>query len=201
MCTTSAAIVPKIATMTTLSQYTQGIYRRITKDDYDKKLQELKDKQYRLNIEAEEHTKADHDYKLTISHVFSMSRRMGAIFESSEVPEKRAILNFLLQNPKVSDKKLVFTMAKPFDAVLELANCPTLLRDQDSNLEPTPYTLPFIAKGVDYIIIPITLIVGCEALRAASVAELLLFRIVSTPFSLPIFFYDVVRKTWLGIAR
>ena len=128
MCTTSAAIVPKIATMTTLSQYTQGIYRRITKDDYDKKLQELKDKQYRLNIEAEEHTKADHDYKLTISHVFSMSRRMGAIFESSEVPEKRAILNFLLQNPKVSDKKLVFTMAKPFDAVLELANCPTGLR-------------------------------------------------------------------------
>lgn len=99
--------------------------KSITKDDYDKKLEKLKDRQYRLNIEAEEHIRADHDYKLTISHVFSMSRRMGAIFAGSEVPEKRAILNFLLQNPRVSDKKLVFTMAKPFDAILELANCPT----------------------------------------------------------------------------
>ena len=101
---------------------------RITKDDYDKKLEKLKDRQYRLNIEAEEHTKADHDYKLTISHVFSISRHIGAIFAGSEVPEKRAILNFLRQNPRVSDKKLVFTMAKPFDAILELAKCSTGLR-------------------------------------------------------------------------
>ena len=70
---------------------------RITKDDYDKKLQELKDKQYRLNLELEEHTKADHNYKITVSRVFSISRRIGAILNSSEVPEKRAILNFLLR--------------------------------------------------------------------------------------------------------
>jgi hypothetical protein len=49
----------------------------------------------------------------------------------SEVPEKRATLNFLLQNPRVSDKKLVFTMAKPFGAILELAKCPTGLRQLD----------------------------------------------------------------------
>ncbi|MEI7719888.1 MAG: recombinase family protein [bacterium] len=100
------------------------IDKSITKDDYDKKLQELKDKQYRLDIEAEEHTRADHDYKLTISQVFSLSRRMGEIFKSSEVHEKRAFLNYLLQNPTVSGKTLVFTMRKPFDAVLEIANCP-----------------------------------------------------------------------------
>ena len=39
--------------------------------------------------------------------------------------EKRAILGFILQNPTVSGKKLEFTMRKPFDAVLELATCPT----------------------------------------------------------------------------
>lgn len=102
--------------------------KSITKDEYDKKLQELKDKQYRLNIELEEHTKADHDYKLTISQVFSITRRISAIFAGSEVSEKRAILNFLLQNPKVSGKKLMFTMQKPFDAILEMAACPTGLR-------------------------------------------------------------------------
>jgi site-specific DNA recombinase len=102
--------------------------KSITKDDYDKKLQELKDRQYKLNIETEEHTKADHDYKITVSRVFSISRRMGAIFASSEVHEKRAILNYLLQNPNVSGKNIAFTIQKPFDAILEMAVCPTGLR-------------------------------------------------------------------------
>ncbi len=102
--------------------------KSITKDEYDKKLQQFKDQQYRLDLEAEEHTKADHDYKLTVSRVFSISRRAGSIFARSEPHEKRMLLNFLLQNPTVSDKKLEFTLHKPFNTVLELANCPVGLR-------------------------------------------------------------------------
>jgi len=104
-----------------------SLNRGITKDDYDKKLQELKDMQYRLDIEAEEHTRADHDYKLTIAQVFSLSRRMGEIFKSSEPHEKRAFLNYLLQNPTVSGKKLEFTLKKPWDTVLEFATTPNWL--------------------------------------------------------------------------
>src|SRR3989344_7213883 len=55
---------------------------------------------------------------------YSLSQRMGEIFESSEVAEKRAILNFVLQNPVVNDKKLEFTLRKPFDLVLQLADNP-----------------------------------------------------------------------------
>ena len=112
--------------------------KSITTDEYDKKLQQLKDQQYHLDLEAEEHTKADHDYKLTISRVFSICRRVGNIFESSEPHEKRVLLNFFLQNPIVDGKKLEFTLRKPFSTVLELINCPTGLREQDSNLQPTP---------------------------------------------------------------
>ncbi len=101
----------------------------ITKDDYDKKLQELKDQQYQLEIEQSEYTKADHEYHIHVGTVLNLSRRIGDIFESSEVEEKRAILNFLLQNPTVEDKKLVFTLRKPFNTVLELASCPTGLRE------------------------------------------------------------------------
>jgi len=100
----------------------------ITKDEYDKKLQSLKDKQYRLNIELDEYTKADHEYHIHVSTVINLSRRMGDIFESSELEEKRAILNFILQNPTVSGKKLAFELKKPFDTVLELASYPTRLR-------------------------------------------------------------------------
>lgn len=102
--------------------------RWITKDEYDKKLQQFKDQQYRLDLEAEEHTKADHDYKLTVSRVFSISRRVGSIFERSEPYEKRMLLNYLLQNPTVDGKTLGFTLRSPFNTVLELANCPSGLR-------------------------------------------------------------------------
>ena len=112
--------------------------KSITSDDYDKKLQELKDKQYRLNVELDEYTKADHEYHVYVNTVINLSRRIADIFESSEPMEKRAILGFILQNPTVSGKKLEFTMRKPFDAVLELATCPAGLRGQDSNLEPSP---------------------------------------------------------------
>jgi len=97
----------------------------ITKDDYDKKLEELKDQQYRLGIELEEHTKADHQYYIHVATVLNLCRRIKAIFESSEPSEKRAILNFILQNPTVNAKKLTFTLRKPLDVVLELAACTT----------------------------------------------------------------------------
>jgi hypothetical protein len=53
---------------------------------------------------------------------------MGEIFKSSEPHEKRAFLNYLLQNPTVSGKKLDFTVRKPYNAILEVATCPTGLR-------------------------------------------------------------------------
>jgi hypothetical protein len=68
--------------------------RRITKDDYDKKLQDLKDQQYKSDIELEEYTKADHQCHIHVSTVLNLSRRVGQIFNGSEIHEKRQILNF-----------------------------------------------------------------------------------------------------------
>jgi hypothetical protein len=101
---------------------------RITKDVYDKKHQEYHDKLQLLNIELDEHTKADYDYQTTVATVVSVARRAKAIFESSEDKEKRAFLNYLLQNPTVNGKKLDFTLASPFNLVLDLATSPNWLR-------------------------------------------------------------------------
>ena len=95
--------------------------RGITKDDYDKKLQDLKDRQYRLNLELDEHTKADHEYHIHVSTVINLCRRIRIIFEGSEVSEKHAIINFVLSNLSVTDRKLMYSLRKPFDAVLDLA--------------------------------------------------------------------------------
>jgi hypothetical protein len=101
----------------------------ITKDEHGKIVEREKDAQYKLNLELEEHTRADHEYHIHVSTVLNLSRRIKAIFEGSEVSEKRAIINFVLSNLTVSDRKLSFSTRKPFDVILDLAQHPTGLAD------------------------------------------------------------------------
>ena len=76
-----------------------------------------------------EHRKADYDYQTTVATVVSVARRAKTIFENSSEPaDKRAFLSFILQNPSVNGKKLAFTLASPFNLVLELADSPNWLR-------------------------------------------------------------------------
>lgn len=106
----------------------QILYRGITKDIYDKKHQEFHDKIQLLNIEKEEHTSADYEYQTTLSTVMSVARRAREIFENcSEPSEKRAFLRMILQNPVVKEKELEFSIASPFNLVLELADSPVWL--------------------------------------------------------------------------
>jgi len=60
-----------------------------------------------------------------------LAARVKVIFESSEIHEKRAFLNYLLQNSSVQRKKLHFTIASPFNLVLELSDSPDLLATFD----------------------------------------------------------------------
>lgn len=107
----------------------------ITKGIYDKKHQELQEQMQLLEIEMSEHSKADYEYQNTVATVISVARRAKTIFDTSSEPaRKRQFLNYLLQNPTVNGKKLYFTIASPFNLVLELASTPNWLRRQGSNL-------------------------------------------------------------------
>ena|SRR3989344_1237277 len=108
----------------------------ITKDFYDNKLKEMKQKQYDINIQLENHTRADENYYITASTVLNLAKNALSLFESSEVLEKRAMLNFLLQNCVANGKKLEFDLRSPFNHILNFANQPTWLREQGSNLRP-----------------------------------------------------------------
>ena len=101
---------------------------RITKDVYDKKQQELADQLQRLEMELAEHRKADFEYQTVVSVVVTVARQAKSIFDkSSEVAEKRAFIKYLLQNPTVNGKKLYFSIASPFNLILDLADNPILL--------------------------------------------------------------------------
>lgn len=97
--------------------------RRITKDMYDEKLKSLKEEQFDVVIQIEDHTKADESWFLTASRVLDVAQRAVQIFDGcSEPNEKRQFLNFLLQNCRLSGKNLVFDLRKPFDSIALYAN-------------------------------------------------------------------------------
>ncbi len=105
----------------------------ITQTDYDKKLKEFKDKQYDINLQLEDHTKADESYYIVASTVFNLAKDALELFENSKVHEKRAILNYLLSNYTTSEENPCIIMRSPFNELLLLANQPIGLRELDSN--------------------------------------------------------------------
>jgi DNA invertase Pin-like site-specific DNA recombinase len=96
----------------------------LSKDDYERKLKEMKSKQYDINIQIEDHTRADENYYLTANIVLNLAKDAIKLFESSEIPEKRAILNYLLQNPTTNGKKLDFTLRSPYNEILNVPSQP-----------------------------------------------------------------------------
>ncbi len=98
----------------------------ITKDMFNKKLKEYKEKQAEIKEEIARYNQAEKFY-LTANMVLKLAQKAYEIFQSSEVEEKRQLLNFLLQNLTLQDKKLLFEMKKPFDTVLQANKCSDLL--------------------------------------------------------------------------
>lgn len=103
----------------------------ITKEIYDENLKTLKEKELDLQIQMDEHTKADETWYVTASRVLDVAKRAHEIFMRSEAHEKRQFLNFLLQNCRLQGKNLVFDLRKPFDSIALYANHPTSLRTLD----------------------------------------------------------------------
>ena len=100
----------------------------ITKDMFNKKLKEYKEKQAELETKMRQYTDADENFYLTANMTLNLAKRAYEIFQSSEIEEKRQFLNFLLQNLKLQGKNLVFELKTPFDTVLQASKCSNLLR-------------------------------------------------------------------------
>lgn len=65
--------------------------------------------------------KADHNFYVTANIIMNLAGRAKEIFESSEVDEKRQLLNFVFQNLKFDGKNLFIHTCEPFSAMLEKA--------------------------------------------------------------------------------
>ena len=94
---------------------------------YDDKLDGLIDEQmYQEKIK---------EYKARQQEIISqnLARRARENFESSEVEEKRQLLNFVFQNLKLEGEKLVVELREPFNLIADTAKCPMGWGRLDSN--------------------------------------------------------------------
>ncbi len=87
----------------------------------------------------ESHAKADESFHVTANMVLSLAQRSREIFKSSEVEEKRQLLNFVFQNLELKGKKLSVILREPFKIIKDTSLRESVLRfAQDRTRTYTP---------------------------------------------------------------
>ena len=85
------------------------------------------------------HEKADHNFYVTANMVMNLATRAREIFESSEVDEKRQLLDLVFQNLQLKDGSLSFSVREPFLTMMDFKNRPKEWGNLDLNQGPTGY--------------------------------------------------------------
>lgn len=105
----------------------------ITKDEYNKKSFEIRQRQEEILDEKKLHNDADGKFAITLSYLLTLASKAYEIFKSSKVEEKRELMSFLLWNPRLEHGKLLYNYKKPFDLLERASMCQEWLPRLDSN--------------------------------------------------------------------
>lgn len=110
---------------------------RITVNEYDKKVQELKRKEQDIYEQLKDHSKADEAFLISSSYILELAHNGYSLFKSSQTSKKREILNFVFANFQADGSKLLYKTKEPFWELLFCAESWKWLPELDSNQWPT----------------------------------------------------------------
>lgn len=96
----------------------------IGKEAYEEKLKAFKDRKEEISRLLDTRPNPVENIHVTAAIALRLVKNAYELLESSEPLEKRALLNFALQNSKVNGKNLEFTMTSPFYTMYDIALCP-----------------------------------------------------------------------------
>ncbi|CDA17758.1 recombinase [Acetobacter sp. CAG:267] len=94
--------------------------KEITPEEYRDMNEDLKKEQYELEGKSELLTEADEKFSIAVATILSLGNNAYQIFQSSKVETKREILHILLSNLKLQDRKISYTLRKPYDYIRSL---------------------------------------------------------------------------------
>jgi hypothetical protein len=110
--------------------------RSITKDQYEQIRQKSQSEIDKIKIKIDKLDFAEKEYYITTARLVELGSRSAEIFSRSKPMEKRALINFVLQNGTIDGEKLRYEAKFPFNLVLKYAPHSEWLPGLDSNQQP-----------------------------------------------------------------
>jgi site-specific DNA recombinase len=123
----------------------------ITEEQFNRLNTEWKDEQNDILKKINSYDKADFSYKQLGANLIELSQSLSRYYLKANFEEKRQILRILLSNTFWKDGKLIFTLRKPFDMLVDTTDleskkrvvnftinnsCPIWRERRDSNSRP-----------------------------------------------------------------
>lgn len=117
--------------------YLDKLKGSITENTYDKFYSQFCEQLENVNTRIAKLQETENNYFILSKCVLELTNKAYNLYESSEVDEKRHLINLVLLNLKLDDKNIVYDVQKPFDMILKANDCQVWCARQDSNLRPT----------------------------------------------------------------
>ena len=85
----------------------------ITRDEHDKKSYEIKQRQQQINKQLANFDGADEEFAKSLTLLLDLIQNAGLLFRSSNLEQKRKLINLVFQNLSLKDGKAQYTLKKP----------------------------------------------------------------------------------------
>ncbi|WP_341762381.1 recombinase family protein [Candidatus Tisiphia endosymbiont of Melanophora roralis] len=105
----------------------------LSTEEFQRKKQQLKDRQYEIDRLLKTYDEADDKFTDTATTLITLASEAYETFKGSEMPQKRKMINFVFQNLKLRGKKLETSLRFPFDIFEKTTTCTEWRRERDSN--------------------------------------------------------------------
>ena len=96
------------------------MFRRITQTFHDDIANELEKKQQELNDRLKLLTNDNKQFQVTASYLLDLAQRADQLFKESDNGLRQKLLEYLLSNIELKDKKLSYILNDPFKTIVEL---------------------------------------------------------------------------------
>ena len=109
----------------------------IAKEEFDEMMTGLQVERQNVEARLQRLSNADSSFNKNVMTIFELASKAHDLFKSSELEEKRRIIALVFPNLEMNAAKLVFTLRKPFDMMMNVSHRQEWLPGKDSNLRPS----------------------------------------------------------------
>lgn len=92
-------------------------------DVFEKMVNKISERQKKIQQELADHSDGDKAFAIGATYILELCSRAVELFdaESTNLEQKRFLIDFVLSNMALDGKKLVFTLKEPFDVIAEFS--------------------------------------------------------------------------------